>query len=166
MASSSSSSVKKIHPSQSNDLKDDRNSKPRLLSSGSSMDHASPSSSQPQSSETPPMLLPSPLLQFKPLPLVDDGRSIRGFLGYDDNSYTSPSFIENHKLDQREFFEQYLMMLQQNDPTLLSLDIECRSIGEHEITRITDTLAFNSTLLELSIIFQQKELNVCSQPIR
>ena len=145
-------------PSQSHHVDDENPSnKSRLLSYDLSVDHVSPSSSQPQSSMTSSL----PRLQVKPLQLVDDGRSNKGFLDNSDNSYISPSCMKEYKLscshgaDRKEFLEQCLIKLQQNDPTVLSLDLECQSIGERELSRFTDTLAINSTLLELSIRFNR-----------
>ena len=118
---------------------------------------------QLQSSVTPSLLLPSPVHQFKPVQIVDDYlRSSRGFLPDPVDSYISPSFIEVHKLsrsqaaDPKEFFELCLMNLHQ--PSVLSLDIDCRCIVGDEFTHFIDALSVNSTLLELSIIFQQQRL--------
>ena len=131
--------------------------KSQHLSSEPSLDNSSSSSSQPQSSMTPSILPPSPLVHL----VTED---LERLILKSDDSYTSPDIIKNHKLSSnqvanpRDFFEQCLMKLYQNDPALLSLDIECQNIGEHEITRFTDALTVNSTLLELSIIFQQHQL--------
>ena len=66
-----------------------------------------------------------------------------------------------------EFYEACLMRIHQNDPNVLSLDVDYRGIvgifhglqcfdsQRHGITRFIEALAVNSTLLELSILFQQ-----------
>ena len=129
------------------------------------MDQFAPSSSQSQSSVTSSILFPSTPLQFKPFQIIDDCRSGDEFLDDSDNSYISPDFVRVHKLsssqfaDKREFFEDCMIKIHQNDPTVLSLDIDCQNIEDHELTRFIEALAFNSTLLELSILFHQKELS-------
>ena len=90
-------------------------------------------------SSTPPRkrIVPSRTIQINPDSYMSDRFKLSNF----------------SSLKTREFFEKCLVKLQQNDPTLLSLEIDCHRSQENQSTRFTEALAINSALLDLRIKF-------------